>query len=326
MRSTKLHSWIRRALGLQAVPVPPDIFAVSFDSLCYARIVRKSEGFQVVEFRDVELHDGTFAGGPLGGPLRDPVELREKLGHLMEEASRPFESASLVLPDGWLRLMFLETENLSGGPRAREEALRWKLGKVVPFRTDELRIDALEVNPVPGQALPKRVLVGFGSESLLSQIEQVFSDQGVQLGQISNSSLSLLAALEGPLGGVGLGLLFNVVDGTYSFLCCRQGEPIIHRFKNLGDLAGRESGRMILQDLKLSRHFLAEQLQDSSVGRVVLLAPKEVEMQWIERLEQVFEIPPLVVEMDHLRLAGSASTVSVRAAATLIGAAAWEVA
>ena len=61
------------------MPVPPDIFAVSSDALCYARIVRKPEGFQLVDFREVELPEGTFGGGPLGGPLRDPGVLREQL-------------------------------------------------------------------------------------------------------------------------------------------------------------------------------------------------------------------------------------------------------
>jgi len=310
---------------LQAVPVPPDIFAVSSESLCYARIVQRPEGFELVEFREVELPEGTFGGGLLGGPLRDPGVLREQLEEVLSGVTPTPESASLVLPDSWLRLMFLEFEKLSGGPQAKEQVLRWKLGKVVPFRVDELRVDALEVRPAPGQALPKRVLVGFGSESMLSHIEKVFSDRGIRLGQISNSSLSLLAALDGPLGGVGLGLLINVFGGSYSLLSCCNGEPILYRLKNLGDLDDHQAGKLILQDLRLSRNFLAERLQNTVVGRIVLLAPKEAEVQWVDRLEQVFEMPPLAVELGHLRITGSDSSVPVRQAAILVGAAAGEV-
>ena len=81
----------------------------------------------------------------------------------------------------------------------------------------------------------------------------------------------------------------------------------------------------IVQDLKMSRIFLRDQLQDGVVGRVVLIAPKDVELEWKERLEQVFEMPPLAVELEHLPMIGNLSGVSVRLAATLLGAAAGEV-
>jgi hypothetical protein len=251
--------------------------------------------------------------------------LRELLEDLLKDVPIPVETASLVLPDSWMRLMFLESEQLTGGAKNREKVLRWKLGKVVPFRTEELRLDAREVSPVPGQLLPKRVLVGFGSEALLSQVEKIFADQGIQLGNISNSSLSLLAALDGPLGGLELGLLLNVLDGSYSLLCCRNGEPIIHRVKSLGNVPDREAGAMIIQDLKMSRNFLQQQLLDGVVGRIVLLAPQELEETWRERIEQVFAMSPLSIGLEHLPMTGDLSVLSVRSAATLFGAAAGDI-
>lgn len=326
MKSTKLRSWTRSALGLYAAPVPPDVFAISSNSLSYARIVRHLNDFEFDEFRQVDIEAGAFGDGPLGGPLRNQVALREHLEKLLEDLPLPLESASLVLPDSWLRVMFLETEKISGGPKEREQVLRWKLGKVVPFRTEELRVDALEVTPIPGQSLPKRVLMGFASESLVGQIEKAFSDQGIHLGQISNSSLSMLRALGGLLGGLSLGLLIHVTNGSYSLLGCRNGEPIIHRLKSLGEMTDRDAGKMIVQDLMLSRNYLREHLQDGLVGRVLLIASEEVETEWKKRLEEVFELPPLAVDREHLPMIGNYSAISVGLAAALLGAAAGEVA
>ena len=62
--------------------------------------------------------------------------------------------ASLVMPDAWLRVTFTESGDLPSAADARDEVLRWKLRRLVPFRVDELRVGATEVDAArrPGGA------------------------------------------------------------------------------------------------------------------------------------------------------------------------------
>ena len=108
----------------------------------------------------------------------------------------PIEEASLVLPDTWLRLIFIELSELPRKAREREEILRWTLKRLVPFRVEDLRIDPLAVTPFPAQEEPLRLLVGFAIELLISQIEEAFDAAGVEIGRVVNATQATLAALE----------------------------------------------------------------------------------------------------------------------------------
>ncbi len=132
--------------------------------------------------------------------------------------------------------------------------LRWKLKRLVPFRVDELRVSAAEVAPLPGPGgAPPALLLGFAVEQLLVQVEDAFNAAGVRLGQISNVSLSLLAATDPPPGG-GFAALMVVEDEGYTLVFSRGGEPVLHRYKGFaGALPEASRGSFVGRDLRLTR-------------------------------------------------------------------------
>ena len=120
------------------------------------------------EYRDEPLDDGTFQHGLLGGPPREPQAFAERVRSFVAGIERPVREATLVVPDAWLRTVFAEVSDVPANGGAREDVLRWKLKRLVPFRVDELRVRAVEVTPVDGQQEPRRLLLGFGVETLLA--------------------------------------------------------------------------------------------------------------------------------------------------------------
>jgi hypothetical protein len=328
VRSTKLPSWIERALGFEPVPSPPHVFALDGERLRYGQFVSDRHGFRLRAFREASLPRDPFLHGPLGGPLRDPAGFREIVAGMVRAIPGGVREASLVLPDTWLRVTFTESGDLPKSADALDEVLRWKLRRLVPFRVDELRVNATEVSPIPGQEEPRRLLLGFAVEQLLAQIEDAFAAAGVRIGQISNASLSLLAAVAPSIGGA-FSALVLVGDEGYTLIFSRGGEPVLHRYKGFtGNLPESSRASFVGRDLKLTRNFLDEHFPGSAIGSVLLLAPPELEPAWLDRLADGLGAPAAPVDGRHLPplRAEEASVPPWRSLAPMLGAARQEVA
>jgi hypothetical protein len=307
VRSTKLPSWLERLAGLDSVPVPPHVFSVDGEQVRYAWFARERHGFRCRAYREQELPADAFLSGLLGGPLRDPAAFEALLGGLLSGLPGAVRSASLVVPDAWLRVAFSESGDLPRAADQLDEVLRWKLRRLVPFRIDELRVSAAEVPPLPGQEEPRRLLLGFAVEQLLAQLEAAFAAHGVRLGQISNASLSLLAALTGlgPPRGDELTAAATVDDHGYTLAFLRCGAPVLHRYKGFMSGApgtasdGARTGS-VLRDLKLTRNFLDEQFPGVALARVLLAAEPQHEPLWVDLLAEGLGEPAAPLDGRHL--------------------------
>ena len=327
MRSTKLLSSIKDLpvvkglLGFRPAAVPPHAFAVEPERLSYARFVPpgegSAEGVELAAFHEEALPPKQFQSGLLGGPLREPETFEAALSALLAQVEEPVREASLVIPDTWLRVTFTEVGELPSNPDKRREVLRWKLKRQVPFRVEELRLAAVEVEPLPRSegGEPHRLLLGFALDALLAGMEDAFQKAGVRIGQITSASLALLALISestadgGAEAGTGSGpeglLALALVDnGAYTLAFARHGEPVLQRFKaSAADLSDAARAGFVERDLKLTRRFLEEQYPSEGLDRVVLVCPPEREPEWTEWLDAGFERPVEPLSRHHLPLA-----------------------
>jgi hypothetical protein len=341
VRSTKSRSWTEgpfgHLLGFAPIGVPGQVFALTAGPaprLRYAAFAREAGGWRLVDGREAALAADAFQHGPLGGPLRDPVAFGELLGGLLQRVAAPVKDASLVIPDAWLRVTFAESGDLPPQPAARDEVLRWKLKRLVPFRVDELRLSGEEVEPFPGQQEPRRVLLGFAVEALLSQLEQVFEAQGVRLGAIANPSLSLLGALR-PSADDALTTVALVDDQSYTLLFARPAarglEPVLHRYKAwTGDPSEAARASLVARDLRLTRTFLEENLPGVRVAEALLLTAPQTGDDWLGWLREGLGCPARPLAAEQLGALAGGLPAGVFSwpleAAPLLGAACREVA
>ncbi len=304
MRSIKLPSWIERLAGLAPIAAPPHAFFLEAGRLTYGRTVREGDAARLLEHATVELPPQLFQPGLLGGPLREERTLDEPLGDLLQRLSGPVEDASLILPDNWFRIAFAETGTLPRDLEQREEMLRWKLKRLVPFRVEELRIRGVAVTPLAqDKEGSQRLMLGFALDSLLTQLETTFLRAGIRLGRITNLSLSTLAAVDRVLGS-GLTALAVVRDEGYTLTFARQGEPVLHRFKGTaGEMPFAARERLVIRDLKMTHGFLSEHLPDAALDRALLMAPPDLEDAWRGWLEVGFDTAVEILNGVHLPVA-----------------------
>jgi hypothetical protein len=297
VRSTKLPSSIERLLGLGSPPPPPNVFALSAEALRHLSVRRERGALMAVEDRHWRrLEPEAFHQGPLGGPPRDLVAFKGIVAELAREAGGVALQASLVLPDRFMRLGFLEMTDLPDAPQARLAALRFKLKQQVPFRVDELRIVGHEVKPLPGQDEPRRMVVAFAAEVVLQQLEQAFSEAQVRIGLITNESLALSAAIAEPATRA----LLIERPGSYSLLIEDRGEPVLYRFKSY-EAALPEAAReaMVRRELRLLRTFLAERLPERPLEAGLVLSEQDSE-RWLRFVREELQIDAVPVASDRI--------------------------
>jgi hypothetical protein len=304
--------------------VPPHVFAVAPGRLVYGRFDRSREAFHLGPTGEVELPGDAFQEGLLGGSLREPRRFVETLAALVKELPAGIRSASLVLPDAWLRVAFAEGGDLPRAKAARDEVLRWKLKRLVPFRVEELRVAGAEVAPLDGG--PPRLFLGFALDSLLGQLEDAFAQNGIEIGQVSSRSLSLLAGVSATGAQGGLVTLALVGEDGYSLAFARRGEPVLHRFKPMpAETTGAARSALVRRDLRLTRSFLDEQLPDEPRLPAIVAVPGDLEPTWLEWIAHDLGTTAVSLGFEHLPPLSGAEGLKALDVGPLLGAASREV-
>ncbi len=315
--------WTERLLGLDPVPPPPHVFALDERALRYGCFHRGAQGFVYEASHSLDVPAETLGHGPLGAPMHEPQNFMRLADELVEGLAGPIKEASLVLPDSWLRLVFTEVSELPRKRQAREEMLRWKLKKLVPFRIEDLRISATQVTPFPTQEQPVRLLVGFAVERLISQIEDAFAAVGVELGRVVNTTLALAASLEHTVEAQDLAGLVAVYPEAYTLSFFRRGEPLLYRYKATGDAPA--AGAAVHRDLRLTDSFLRQHFPQAPISRIFLAAPPEQEDQWLEWIGDEVAARPEPLAFEHFELSRTQVGPTWMETAPLLGAASLEV-
>jgi type IV pilus assembly protein PilM len=328
VRSTGSRSSIERWLGLEPQPVPPHAFALDEGALRGASFRRDRGALVLRELHELALPAGALAPAPLGGAVGDAEALGRAVAELVRRFAEPPKQASLVLPDLWARAAAVELGSLPEKADLREEILRFRLRKLVPFRVEELRLEAAPIAPVAGQEDPIRALVLYAAEAVCAGFERAFEAAGVGLGQITSSTLARLRAVSAAGGRDGrLEAVATVEPAGFALVFARGGEPVAWRQKAfVAGLDEAERTPLLAAELRLTRTFLDERLGGDPLERVVLAAPPEVAAYWTAVLADGLEVPVVPLATAHLPLAGATGAAGAAELAALAGAALAEAA
>ena len=278
------------------------MFLLDERELVLAHFVRQSgEAPELQAVRRRELPAETFQEGALGGPLREPGQFHDAVAELRQAGETatggPVTAAALVLPDRWLRLTFAELEEAPRRTQQREEALRFKLRKQVPFRVEELRVRGARTGNGGGEST--RFLIAFGVERVLAQIEDAFRRAGVHIGMVTNASLSAAHGIRQVGDDRGAFLLLLAHREGYSLLAHAEDGPALYRYKNIDPALPPEvASRLAVRELRLTRSFIEERglFADGLPEEVLMLAAETSRATWRERLEEALELEARVLD------------------------------
>lgn len=330
MRSIALPSWIERAAGLAPRALPPHAFALSRRGLAYAGFAGDGTGLALLEAQSVNLPESLLGAGPLGVPVGDAGTFAAAVRLLVGRLAKAPKEASLVLPDAWARGLMIDSAELPEESEARREVLRFRLKRLVPYRVEDLRVEAVAAG---NGAAGERAFVTFANEALCALVEDGFAAAGIRLGWISGRTAALHAGLcrfaaADPAGGDARALGLTVVDGDgVTLVLSRDGEPQVWRQKTFTeDLSDFDRERLWVAELRLTRSYLEARWPGVVLGRLHLAAPRAVEPFWTRVLADGLGVAPERLRPESVGL--DAAAIDPDAAidlAALAGAAGREV-
>jgi hypothetical protein len=303
----------------------------------FSRPDNDAAGLQLAEFHSLPLPEGLFGSGPLGVPTGDGAMLAESIRMLVARASRPVREATVVLPDAWARSMVIELGELPEEPGSRLEVLRFRLKRMVPYRVEDLRIEAVPLgapgagaapvggeSPAGGEAAALS-FVTMANAAVCTTIEDAFSRCGIRVGQLSGATLAALQALNrGALAAGLFGLALVDTDG-FSLVLVHAGIPVVWRQKNFTEgLSDSDRSRLLTSELRLTRTFLGERFPGEELAALYLAAPRAVEPFWLQVLGQGLDCAPTRLRVEHLGLAAEGAGEAFTELAPLAGAASRE--
>ncbi len=173
-------------------PRPPHAFVLTRGRLVYvgpADPARRPALAAAPAFRVLSrpLPPDSFTAGPDGSPRAGPA-LSGALQRLLAEAGGKIPAASLVIPDGWVKLLVVESEEPEHHAREVEEMLRWKFGRAFGEPAPALR---LSWQPAGAGAEGTRILALAVEEEAASSWEAPFEKAGIRLGALETAAFAV---------------------------------------------------------------------------------------------------------------------------------------
>jgi hypothetical protein len=124
-----------------------------------------------------------MGGSPHAGPA-----LSGALQRLLAESGAKIQAASLVIPDGWVRLFFFEATEPERHARETEEMLQWKFGRAFGEPAPVLRLSWQAAGAgVDGT----RILAIAAAEDAVSSWEAPFEKAGIRLGALEPAAFAV---------------------------------------------------------------------------------------------------------------------------------------
>ncbi|MCM3877320.1 MAG: hypothetical protein NEA02_13005, partial [Thermoanaerobaculia bacterium] len=173
-------------------PRPPHAFVLTSDRLVYvgpADPARRAALSPAPAFRVLTraLPAETFTPGPDGSPHAGPA-LAGALQRLLAEAGGKIPAASLVVPDGWVKLLVIDADEPERHAREVEEVLRWKFGRAFGEPVPALR---LSWQPAGPGAEGTRVVALAAAEDAASSWEAPFEKAGIRVGSLETAAFAV---------------------------------------------------------------------------------------------------------------------------------------
>lgn len=260
---------------------PPDVAVIDTDGVLHARLTAGKKNASVDYGRTYRLPEETFANSVVTPSLANEAALADVVRRMKMESGR-IEKISLLLPDSWFRMNFVELPSLSDRPNEAMHAVRWSLRRTLPIPPESLRVTWEILGRVGANV---KLLVLSAVEETLAAIERVFQAAGVEVVLIEPVGLNIWNAVAVREAATTRDRLFFLIrDHDFTTAVFRGAQPLFLRSRNLS------GERTLEQEIKLSASYLRDTIQAVSVERTYV-AGNSVDPELQRGLEAEFGAP-----------------------------------
>lgn len=265
-----------------------------------------------------------FSVTPLAEGLVSPSLIRPNISSLpdfvavlksaLAKAEIRTAKMSLALPDASAKVSLHPLDTLPGNENEKQQLLRWKLKKTIPFNIDEGQVTSLDHKLSNGKHLVLTVCI---HKEVLAQYEEVFQRLGIHAGYICLSSFAtfeLISRFEPDLVQRSV-LLLRVRPSGVSSLIVQEGRVVLFRQTDVGEeeaFAGTDA--LGLPDLSDEIHpcvtYYQDKLSSRPLDKIYVACAQDPPAALLSSLSERFHIP--VANLDPLRFFQSPNAAALR--------------
>jgi type IV pilus assembly protein PilM len=237
-------------------------------------------------------------------------DLLNLLKSLFARADLKTNRISLAIPDSCAKVTIHQFESMPGNESEKQQLLKWKLKKTIPYNIEDSSLSFLEQRDPDG----KHVIVAVNIHvAVLAQLEAVFESLGIQVGYITLASFAAfeILARQDPEVLQKSVLFLRAQPSEISSLIVRQGSVVFFRQTDYDTENGSEMqsvftqvGDTGLEQLYEEIHpclmYYQDKLSNAAVEKVYIAPPHNLDPDWLSSLSQKSNTP--VFSLDPLRL------------------------
>jgi type IV pilus assembly protein PilM len=204
---------------------------------------------------------------------------------------------SVAIPDGSAKVSMHQLDMLGGNENEKQQLLRWRLKKTVPFNVEEANLSYLEHKDENGKHSVMTVCI---HKEVLNQYEEAFIRLGMLPGFMSLSSFAafeLLARMDAESGSKSILFLRNHPSGISS-LIAKQGRVLFFRQVDHdggaeSDLNGKgtDMGANLYNELHPAVMYYQDKLGGKLLDKICVACLQNVPATILSSLSEAFRSP-----------------------------------
>lgn len=266
----------------------------------------------VDRFAVTSLPEGLVSPSLIRPNIADLPDFVSALKSTFAKAEIKTARISVALPDASGKVSLHPLDTLPANENEKQQLLRWKLKKTVPFSIDEAHVTSLDHKLPNGKHLVLTVCI---HKEVLGQYEEAFQKLGIHAGYICLSSFAafeLLSKLEPDLGQRSV-LLLRVRPSGVTSLIAQEGRVVLFRQAGVEE-EGTDTAPAGLPDLFDEIHpcvtYYQDKLSSRPLDKIYVACPQDPPATVLSSLSERFRSP--VVSLDPLRFFQSTDAAALR--------------
>jgi len=288
--------------------LPPVACEISSSRISVVRLNTKKPP-EIERFAVEPLSPGLITPSLTRPMIASSSDLLSLLKTVFAKADLKANRISLAIPDSCAKVTIHQFDSMPGNESERQQLLKWKLKKAVPFNIEEANLSFLEQKAPNGKYVIVTVAIHLG---VLAQLEAVFESLGVQVGYVTLASFAafeILARQEPEVLQKSV-LFLRAQPSEISSLIVRQGSVVFFRHtdyetENDSEMHGvQEAGKEGLDQLYGEIHpclmYYQDKLSNTVIERVYIAPLQSLDPDLFSLLSQRLNTP--VLNLDPLRL------------------------
>jgi type IV pilus assembly protein PilM len=302
--------------------LPPVACEIADRNVCVVRLNAKRPP-EVVRFAVEPIPPGMITPSltrPMIESSRDFVGL---VRSMFAKADLKTNKISLAIPDSCAKVTIHQFDSLPGNENEKQQLLKWKLKKTVPFNIEDSKLSFLEQKTPDGKYIVVAVNIYV---AVLAQLEAVFQSLGIQVGYVTLASFAAFEVLvrQDPEVLQKSVLFLRAQPSEVSSLMVRQGSMVFFRHTeyesdNASEGASKPSSprensfEQLYKEIHPCLMYYQDKISNTAVEKVYVIPLHSLDSNVLSSLSEKSKTP--VLSLDPLRLfqlQASASLASLK--------------